>query len=251
LDGPVDVAVNLHGKGPQSHRLLAERGPSTLIAFRHREVPGTEHYPEWRYEEHEVDRWCRMLDEFDIPADPGRLELQLPQERVEPRPEATILHPGAASGSRRWPAERWADVARSEAAAGRTVLLTGSIEERLVTLWIAGEAAIPAEQVLAGSTDLEQLALLVAGAGRVVCGDTGMAHLATAVGTPSVVLFGPTSPRLWGPPEGRPRHRVLWKGGTGDPHGAATDPGLMAIQVAEVVETLESLPGRLTAGATA
>ena len=252
LDAPpeieaVDIAVNLHGRGPQSHRLLLGERPATLLAFHHPKVPQTEGFPEWRFEEHEVARWCRMLEEIGIPCDPGRLELAVPRDRVEQRPGATIVHPGAASPARRWPAERWARVVRSETGAGRTVLITGSAGERNLCLSIAGEAGLPAERVLAGSTDLEQLAVLVAGAGRVVSGDTGMAHLATALGTPSVVLYGPTSPGLWGPPEGSPVHRVLWKGSTGDPHGKVPDPGLLAIRVEEVLEALESLPNGMAA----
>jgi ADP-heptose:LPS heptosyltransferase len=55
----------------------------------------------------------------------------------------------------------------------------------------------------------------VAGAALVLCGDTGIAHLATALGTPSVVLFGPVPPSLWGPPPDRPQHVALWA----DPDG--------------------------------
>ncbi|MDP8936461.1 MAG: glycosyltransferase family 9 protein, partial [Actinomycetota bacterium] len=101
--------------------------------------------------------------------------------------------------------------------------------------------------VLAGRTDVLELAAAVAAAARVVCGDTGMAHLATALGTPSVVLFGPTPPHRWGPPPERPRHRVLWTGRTGDPHGARPDPGLLQIPVAAVLDAL----GHLDAGGDA
>jgi ADP-heptose:LPS heptosyltransferase len=83
---------------------------------------------------------------------------------------------------------------------------------------------------------------MVAAAGRVVCGDTGVAHLATAVGTPSVVLFGPSSPALWGPPAERHWHRALWAGTSGDPHGRLPDPGLLAITVDQVLEALGDLP---------
>ncbi len=69
----------------------------------------------------------------------------------------------------------------------------------------------------------------------VVCGDTGIAHLATAFGTRSVVLFGPTPPRTWGPRVDRHLHTVLWTGRRGDPHGARLDPGLADIEAADVV----------------
>ena len=95
--------------------------------------------------------------------------------------------------------------------------------------------------VLAGETDLLELAAVVARAGRVVCGDTGVAHLATAFGTPSVVLFGPTPPREWGPPPDRPQHRRCGRERRGDPHAPRPDAGLLAIGVDEVLDTLAGM----------
>jgi len=54
-----DVAVNLHGRGPQSHRVLLATRPRGLIAFAHPEIPRTRSAPRWRADEHEVQRWCR------------------------------------------------------------------------------------------------------------------------------------------------------------------------------------------------
>jgi ADP-heptose:LPS heptosyltransferase len=120
------------------------------------------------------------------------------------------------------------------------VLVTGGVDEIGLAGRVAGDAGLDAAAVHAGS-DLLKLAALVAAAGRVVVGDTGVAHLATALGTPSVVLFGPTPPARWGPPPERRVHRVLWAGRQGDPHGVAPDAGLLAITVDEVLAALDAL----------
>jgi ADP-heptose:LPS heptosyltransferase len=146
-----------------------------------------------------------------------------------------VIHPGAASAARRWPAPRWAAVARALQEAGRHVVVTGSAAERELAGSVARAAGLPDAAVLAGRTDLGTLAAVVAHAGQVLCGDTGVAHLATAFGTPSVVLFGPTPPSEWGPPRDRPQHVALHRGGRGDPHGATTDPGLLDIAVGDVL----------------
>jgi uncharacterized protein YjbJ (UPF0337 family) len=75
-----------------------------------------------------------------------------------------------------------------------------------------------------------------------------VAHLATAFGTPSVVLFGPTPPHEWGPPPDRPQHRALWAGERGDPHATRPDAGLLRIQVDDVIEALMSSSGATRAG---
>jgi ADP-heptose:LPS heptosyltransferase len=238
-----DVAVNLHGSGPESHRVLLATKPRALIAFRHRDVRDTRGAPEWRVEEHEAARWCRLLAESGIAADATRLDLPPPDC---PAPAAafgaTIVHPGAASAARRWPVERWAGIARAERDAGRTVLVTGSSAESALAADVAARAGLSPDAVLAGRTDVLELASVVAVAGRVVCGDTGVAHLATAYATPSVVLFGPIAPASWGPPRDRPCHRALWTGRRGDPHANHPDAGLLAITVDDVLAALATLP---------
>jgi ADP-heptose:LPS heptosyltransferase len=229
---PPDVAVNLHGRGPESHALLQALRPRRLIAFGCGAA--------WRDEEHEVDRWCRLLREHGIPADRTRLELSCPPGSAATPANATVIHPGAASGARRWPPERFAAVARHEVGAGRTVVITGSPGERRLAEDVARRIGAPC-RVAAGTTDVLDLARIVAAADRVVCGDTGVAHLATALRTPSVVLFGPVSPARWGPPP-RPWHHVLWAGSTGDPHAGVPDAGLLRISVEQVTRALDHLP---------
>jgi ADP-heptose:LPS heptosyltransferase len=268
---PPELGIDLHGRGPASHRLVAALRPGRLITF------GGDHGggftgPPWYPGEHEVARWCRLLAESGIPADPADLLLQPPGDttpRNPPRPPArrdphpsglpspvnnpggttprnppgsvaahvTIVHPGAAAPGRRWPPDRFAAVARELAAAGHDIRLTGSPAERGLAQQVARRAGLPPGTVLAGRTSLPALAALVASARLVIAGDTGLAHLATGYARPSVTLFGPVPPAEWGPPA-HPRHQVLWTGGPGyrgDPHTTTLDPALAAITVPDVL----------------
>jgi ADP-heptose:LPS heptosyltransferase len=240
-----DVAVNLHGRGPESHGVLLDAAPGRLVAFAHPEVPASWGQPAWEPGEHEVARWCRLLDESGIPSDPSRLDLHPPAATVPGwTVGATLIHPGGKDAAKRWPAERWSAVARAERERGRAVVITGSGSERGLGLEVARRAGLPPTAVLAGRTDLRQLAGLVAAAGRVACGDTGVAHLATALRTPSVVLFGPFPPAEWGPPPQRRWHRAVWAGRRDDPGAGRAGPGLLAIETATVVGELGALPER-------
>jgi ADP-heptose:LPS heptosyltransferase len=152
------------------------------------------------------------------------------------------VHAGAASRSRRWPPERFAAVARRLRSDGHEVVVTGGAAERSLAAEVVRLAGLPATASTAGTLDLPALAGLVARACLLVCGDTGVAHLATAVGTPSVLLFGPVAPSLWGPAIDVERHLVLWHGdGTGDPHGDAPDPALLSITVEEVLNAAQQM----------
>ncbi len=235
-----EVGVNLHGQGPESHRRLLETRPGEAIWFEHPEVPESMGSPRWRPREHEVERWCRLLCESGIPADPARLEIPPPSRRPpKVAVGATLVHPGAAYGSRRWPAARWAEVVSSELAAGHQVVVTGGPGEEALAFEVADRAGLDRRRVLVGQ-DLLGVAATVAAASRVASGDTGIAHLATALNRPSVTLFGPTAPQFWGPPAGA-RHRVLWAGTTGDPFANTPDPGLLRIGSSEVVTALRGL----------
>jgi ADP-heptose:LPS heptosyltransferase len=233
--GAPEVAVNLHGRGPESHRLLMSVNPGDLWAFANPDA-GHPDGPVWIEEEHEVHRWSRLTGHYGVAADWSDLSLKVPTHPV--RRGVTIIHPGAKSPSRRWPASRYATVAKALADRGHRVVVTGSAPEIDLAGQVARGAGLPRTAVLAGRTGVGELAGLVAHARLVISGDTGIAHLATGYRTPSVVLFGPMPPSRWGPPPGRPYHRALWHGSTaepGDAPGPGIHPALLLISVDEVL----------------
>jgi ADP-heptose:LPS heptosyltransferase len=210
-----DIAVNLQGQGPQSHRALLATDPVRFIGYA-QPAAGWPDGPAWIDDEHERARWCRLLHWHGIPADPDDLGIAAPPPVAE-WARAVVVHPGASGPERRWPVSRFAAVARRLAAAGHRIIVSGSPRESADGHALAAAAGLPPNAVLAGRTDVGALAALVAHARLLICGDTGVAHLATAYGTRSVLLFGPVPPKQWGPPPGSGLHTVLWRG----PHGLA------------------------------
>jgi lipopolysaccharide heptosyltransferase II len=101
------------------------------------------------------------------------------------------LAPGAAHATKRWPQEHWLALVQLLIAQGFDIALVGGAEDIVASTAISNAAP---EQVLnaAGRFGLQGTAALLQRAAAVVSGDTGVMHMATAVGTPVVGLFGPT-----------------------------------------------------------
>jgi len=118
-----------------------------------------------------------------------------------------ILHPGANWAHKRWAPERFAALGDRVAAAGNRVVITGGPDDRAMAESIRRTMAHPAA-VLAGATSLRQLAACLAQAQLVISNDTGVLHIAAALGRPLVALYGPTSPALTGP-LGDPQRMVV------------------------------------------
>jgi len=230
------IAVNLHGRGPRSIAALLAVRPQRLLSHAHPAFPGVLG-PRWPDRVHEVRRWCAMLAWHGVSADPADLRIAAPRTTPFDSPDRpVVIHPGASAGGRRWPAERFAEVATALRRDGHPIVVTGNGTERDLARRVAASAGLPDGAVLAGRTRLAELAGVVAHARLVISGDTGVAHLATALETPSVVLCGPVSPELWGPPSGSRRHVALWAGESGDPHAAEPGPGLLKITVRQVLD---------------
>ncbi|MET9486992.1 glycosyltransferase family 9 protein [Nocardia sp. NPDC006630] len=235
---PPALVVNLHSATAESIVELNRTRPEQILTYRNPAFPDLDG-PDWPAEMHDVDRWCYLLETAGISADRRNLGLVPPVASTSHR-DCVVVHIGAGAPARRWPPDRFAAVVRHLLVQGRDVVLTGDETERDIALGVAARAGLAPARVLAGQQNLIELAATVAEAALVVCGDTGVAHLATAFGTRTVLLFGPTPPSRSGPPPHLlGRHAVLWAGQIGDPQGDTPDPGLLKIDVPEVVNAID------------
>ncbi|QLY27948.1 glycosyltransferase family 9 protein [Nocardia huaxiensis] len=232
------LAVNLDGARADSLVQLAKTNPARILSYRHPAFPELAG-PEWEPEMHDVDRWCHLLEFDGIAADRRNLGLVPPVATTSHR-DCVVVHVGAGSPARRWPPDRFAAVVRHLLVQGREVVLTGDESERDLATGVATRAGLSPSRVLAGEQNLIELAATVAEAALVVSGDTGVAHLATAFGTRTVLMFGPTPPSRSGPPPHLlGRHAVLWAGQTGEHDGLTVDAGLLRIGVPEVINAVD------------
>jgi len=213
-----DLALQMHGDGRIANLVVALFGARRLAGYY---LPGgycpdAGNFLAYPTELPEVRRHLALMAQLGIPTAGEHLEFDVrPAER---QAAATLLgcrspaayacvHPGARDERRRWPPALFAAVADGLAERGLAVVLTGTAREADLTAAVARAMRTPALD-LAGRTDLGTLAALVAGARLLVANDTGVSHLAAALGTPSAIVFSHSEPARWAPLDGE-RHRVL------------------------------------------
>ena len=122
-------------------------------------------------------------------------------ERLLPQGDGplVVVHPGASAPNKLWPGERFAAVCDdAQGRMGARVLLLGGPREAGVLELIRSAMLTPAT-VLDGPVSVRELAALLQAADLFLGHDSGPMHLAAAVGTPVVALFGAASPVQWGP----------------------------------------------------
>jgi ADP-heptose:LPS heptosyltransferase len=151
---------------------------------------------------HQVDRALAVLDRLGVPPLGRALHAAVPaagraaarwalaDAGADPDVAPVVLLPGASCPSRRYPPERFREVARTLTGLGQPVVVCGAPAEReLVAAVVDG---VPDAVPLAGVLDVQGLAGLLSGAAAAVVNNSGGMHLADAVGTPVVALFAGT-----------------------------------------------------------
>jgi len=194
---------------------------------------------------HVVDQYLALLAPLGVAVSPGRARFRLATRAaaelriddflvgvgLKPRHRLVVLNPGAGRTNKRWPVARFRALAeRLCHEAGAQVLVLWGPSERDAARAIV-DIPVP-RPALAPPTDLDELAAVTRRASVMVAGDTGPLHLAAAVGTPCVGLYGPTSAARNGPYGAG--HRVL----------AAPDGRMASIDVPPVLEAVLEVLGR-------
>lgn len=215
-----DLAIQLHGSGEFSNLIVLALGARRHAGFvRESAVPPAPAFLQWPDREPEIWRYLRLMQFLDVPLQGSALEFPLASQDWDEyaalardhdlKPGHYVcVHPGARLLTRRWPPERFAAVADELAAAVGHIVITGSADERKLAERVHRSMRQPALN-LAGHTRLGSLAALIAGSRLLLCNDTGVSHVAAALGTSSVVVSSGTDARRWAPLDAR-RHRFVY-----------------------------------------
>jgi ADP-heptose:LPS heptosyltransferase len=217
-DWDFDLAIQLHGSGHLTNPVVALLGAGAMAGHYPRSEPPVDAsgFLPWNETCSEIRRGLRLMahlgwpsddEALEFPVDPiGQAEVLALDDRDALGLPYVVVHPGAATANRRWPAVAFAAVADELATMGYGVVLTGTAGERAVTAAVAAEMRTHAAD-LAGKTSVDALAVILRNAALLVCNDTGVSHLAAALRVPSVVVFTDSSVERWAPLDRR-LHRI-------------------------------------------
>jgi heptosyltransferase-2 len=177
--------------------------------------------PSWKNERHEIFYYLNLVAELERvllgtsqrETSEPQFEITVPAERKENARKLLAAHtdrdrplvllcPGSVnSRAKRWPPERYAALADQLSEGGATVAVIGSPGEVDVSKQVVSLAKWP-PVLLTGNTTVADVTALISIADVLITNDTGPAHIGAAVGTPTLVIFGPTNPlttRPYGP----------------------------------------------------
>lgn len=221
-DHPVDLGVQLHGGGASSNPFIKSLNPTWTVGTRAQDAEPLTRYIPYRLYQHEVLRWLEVVGLAGAP--PVTLESSVVvtdadhrcAQRVMPWPSGPVIgvHPGARDARRRWPATHFATVVVDCVKGGARAVILGTPSEEALMQDIAEQAraelSAPEADAVAVQCGLDYSALcgVLARCDVLVGNDSGVRHLAQAVGAPTVGIFLPSNLIHYGP-FSRRQHRAL------------------------------------------
>jgi lipopolysaccharide heptosyltransferase II len=208
-----DIGISLD-RSPIANALLALAGiPERAGIDNKGRGVGLTHRVNPRPRQHETELYLDVIETLGVPpqgVEPEYVPSEAARERAReilPRSDGplVVIHPGGAVNpgsmmiSKRWPATSFGELASLLGhQLGASVVLVGSASDRPVVETTKDFADVPLLD-LCDKLSFQELAAVCAEADLYVGNDSGVSHLAAAVGTPTVTVFGPTSPALYRP----------------------------------------------------
>ncbi len=261
-----DLALIFHGNGPQVKPMAYLSGARFVVR-----VPNESEYtfllsnPDPRPENtadmslHVIDDRLKVAALAGCPTDDRRMELTVAEEsrdRVETLLAdrgiqrghiVTGLQVGAATPSRRWPPKRYAELIKSLAARSPALrfVLTGSPGERQILEEVREAAGVEHATVTAGHGALGDLPALIERFNVLVTPDTGVLHMAVALGTPTVSLFAMADSKRSGPGYDLEKHHIIQKSRTCEDCVSKRCEYAECMEAITVKEVADAVMGRL------
>lgn len=206
-----DLVLQMQGNGHIANELVQLFNGKITAGFftEGTYVPSYEYFHPYPKNKHEIHIFLHLLAKLGIPSEGDYLEFPLTSsEKAE---ASTIIkrsglnsknyicvHPGSRSTDRRWDIEKFTLVAEKLSSLGYDIVLTGTEEELPLTQTISQQLKKPPVN-LTGVTSLGVTAAVIHQSKLLIANDTGVSHIASALNTPSVILFTGSDPIRWAP----------------------------------------------------
>lgn len=245
-----DLAIQMQGSGEMSNSLVGLFGARMTAGYSvpTQYVPDPNRYMSYPDYEPEILRHLRLMEFLGVPSQGEELEFPLTLKDWEEFQDLqneldlqscgyAVIHPGARSPIKRYPAEWFAELGNNLVERGLRVVITGSPEETSLAVSVQQMMKRPAI-VAAGRTSLGSYGALLSTSRLLICNDTGVSQVAAALKLPSVVLFTASDPARWAPLDTL-RHRAV-------PWAASAMPEM----VMEEIDSLLSMSTKDASGST-
>jgi ADP-heptose:LPS heptosyltransferase len=219
-----EIVFQMQGNGMATNEMCMLWGANLVVGLKSTDVEAEipEFFPSSDDTDHEVMRFLKLLRPLRIPEDGVEVEFPFFESEIEAfkrvRTQLALdenpyvcIHPGARDPKRRWPVENFAHVAKHLREKGFKIVITGSLQEADLMASLEDQVGPDTVNIVEelGDVDLGTLACIIKHSSLLVSNDTGVSHLASALRTPSVIIFSQYSlMERWAPLDPT-RHQVV------------------------------------------
>jgi ADP-heptose:LPS heptosyltransferase len=216
-EGALDFSLSQFFKTFDLIVVFGKDGEGTVVGNLRRVCEGQilriNSFPPWDEKVHLADHLLKQFAQYGLPASESTPKLYLKESdrewardfwkskgvTLEERSKVIILHPGSGSRKKVWPLDRFLTLAHAlqDHLASKILIVLGPAEGPEVQRVFEGMR--PPTVILARGLTLLQLASVMEGCWFFIGNDSGISHMAAALGLPTVVIFGPTDQTIWSP----------------------------------------------------